>query len=165
MAMSGGKDDGQPMMEMNTTPLIDVMLVLLIMFIITIPPITHAVDIDLPVDSNEPKEPPLVDPIVNKIFIEENNQVLWNGEPVTLDQVESYLNQTKAMEVLSFRRDECAVHAFFLQAKHHDDIGVFQAHRHVMINFDPPFGSAGRQQRGRTNQTNATFHFSKQVDV
>jgi biopolymer transport protein ExbD len=37
MAMSGGKDDGEPMMEMNTTPLIDVMLVLLIMFIITIP--------------------------------------------------------------------------------------------------------------------------------
>ena len=38
MAMSSGKDDGQPMMEMNTTPLIDVMLVLLIMLMITIPP-------------------------------------------------------------------------------------------------------------------------------
>jgi biopolymer transport protein ExbD len=49
MAMSGGKDDGSPMMEMNTTPLIDVMLVLLIMFIITIPVATHSVDIDLPV--------------------------------------------------------------------------------------------------------------------
>src|ERR687890_258309 len=49
MAMSGGKDDGQPMMEMNTTPLIDVMLVLLIMMIITIPAATHAVNIDLPV--------------------------------------------------------------------------------------------------------------------
>jgi hypothetical protein len=49
MAMSGGKDDGSPMMEMNTTPLIDVMLVLLIMFIITIPVATHAVNIDLPV--------------------------------------------------------------------------------------------------------------------
>ena len=49
MAMSGGKDDGQPMMEMNTTPLIDVMLVLLIMLMITIPPVSHAVNIDLPV--------------------------------------------------------------------------------------------------------------------
>ena len=41
MAISGGKDDGSPMMDMNTTPLIDVMLVLLIMFIITIPVATH----------------------------------------------------------------------------------------------------------------------------
>ena len=48
MSMSGGSDDGSPMMEMNTTPLIDVMLVLLIMFIITIPVATHAVSIDLP---------------------------------------------------------------------------------------------------------------------
>ena len=53
MAMSGGKDDGSPMMEMNMTPLIDVMLVLLIMFIITIPVATHAVDIDLPVPNPE----------------------------------------------------------------------------------------------------------------
>jgi biopolymer transport protein ExbD len=58
MAMSGGKDDGSPMMEMNTTPLIDVMLVLLIMFIITIPPITHAVEIDLPVSQPEETPPP-----------------------------------------------------------------------------------------------------------
>ena len=48
MAMSGGTDDGSPMMEMNMTPLIDVLLVLLIMFIITIPVATHAVNIDLP---------------------------------------------------------------------------------------------------------------------
>jgi biopolymer transport protein ExbD len=57
MAMSGGSDDGQPMMEMNTTPLIDVMLVLLIMLMITIPPVTHAVDIDLPVA--DPNPPPV----------------------------------------------------------------------------------------------------------
>ena len=48
MAMAGGSDDGEPMMEMNMTPLIDVLLVLLIMFIITIPIQTHAVKIDLP---------------------------------------------------------------------------------------------------------------------
>ena len=97
MAMSGGKDDGQPMMEMNTTPLIDVMLVLLIMFIITIPPSTHAVDIDLPVPNDDPVDNP-VDPIINKIVIEPSNQILWNGSPITLDQVTEYLRQTKSME-------------------------------------------------------------------
>ena len=56
MAMSGGKDDGSPMMDMNTTPLIDVMLVLLIMFIITIPIQTHAVKVDLPINSKTNKQ-------------------------------------------------------------------------------------------------------------
>ena len=49
MAMSvGGGGEGEPMMEINTTPLIDVMLVLLIMFIITLPVMTHAVKLDMP---------------------------------------------------------------------------------------------------------------------
>lgn len=97
MAMSGGTDDGQPMMEMNTTPLIDVMLVLLIMFIITIPPITHAIDIDLPIqDPNQPDQP-LVDPVINKIVIMPDNSILWNGTPVSLDQVEQFLRQTTSI--------------------------------------------------------------------
>lgn len=97
MSMSGGKDDGQPMMEMNTTPLIDVMLVLLIMLMITIPPVSHAVNIDLPIPDNNP--PPLnqPDPIVNKILILPTNEIQWNGTPVSLQQVEQYLAQTKAM--------------------------------------------------------------------
>ena len=95
MAMSGGKDDGSPMMEMNTTPLIDVMLVLLIMFIITIPIQTHAVKLDLPVDSNAP--PPPVDPVKNKVVITASNQVLWNGAPVQLPQLRAYLDQTQQM--------------------------------------------------------------------
>uniref|UniRef100_UPI0035945E8E ExbD/TolR family protein n=1 Tax=Blastomonas sp. TaxID=1909299 RepID=UPI0035945E8E len=71
MAMSGGSDDGEPMMEMNTTPLIDVMLVLLIMFIITIPVQTHAVKIDLPVDSTPPPET-VVEPVKNKLIVDTN---------------------------------------------------------------------------------------------
>jgi biopolymer transport protein ExbD len=97
MAMSGGSDDGQPMMEMNTTPLIDVMLVLLIMLMITIPPVTHMVDIDLPVNTNEITPPPPIDPVINKIIILETNEIQWNGTPVTLDQVKQYLGQTKSM--------------------------------------------------------------------
>ena len=82
MAMSGGRDDGAPMMEMNMTPLIDVLLVLLIVFIMSIPIATHAVQIDLPVaDPNPP--PNLVDPIKNKIVLTPNNEILWNGTPIT----------------------------------------------------------------------------------
>jgi biopolymer transport protein ExbD len=97
MAMSGGSDDGEPMMEMNTTPLIDVMLVLLIMLMITIPPVTHAVDIDLPVPSDVPTPEPPIDPVVNKIVILDTNEIMWNGAPVTLDQVANYLAQTRSM--------------------------------------------------------------------
>ncbi len=81
MAMSGGKDDGSPMMEMNTTPLIDVMLVLLIMFIITIPVATHSIDIDLPVANPNPPEN-MVDPIRNKIVLTPNGEILWNGDSI-----------------------------------------------------------------------------------
>jgi biopolymer transport protein ExbD len=82
MAMSGGRDDGSPMMEMNMTPLIDVLLVLLIVFIMSIPIATHAVSIDLPVaDPNPP--PNMVDPIKNKIVLTPDNQILWNGTPIT----------------------------------------------------------------------------------
>ena len=69
MAISGGRDDGEPMMEMNTTPLIDVMLVLLIMFIITIPVATHSVDIDLPAPNPDPPPEDQIDPIKNKIVL------------------------------------------------------------------------------------------------
>lgn len=68
MAMSMGSDEGEPMMEMNTTPLIDVMLVLLIMFIITIPIQTHAVKIDLP--QNAPPTNTPIDPVKNKVAID-----------------------------------------------------------------------------------------------
>lgn len=96
MAMSGGNDDGQPMMEMNTTPLIDVMLVLLIMLMITIPPVSHAVNIDLPVQDDTIVDPPKVDPEINKIIILPDSTIQWNGTPVTLQQMEQYLVQTRS---------------------------------------------------------------------
>ena len=82
MAMAGGRDDGAPMMEMNMTPLIDVLLVLLIVFIMSIPIATHAVAIDLPVPNPNPP-PDMVDPIKNKIVLTPNNEILWNGTPIT----------------------------------------------------------------------------------
>lgn len=83
MAMSGGRDDGEPMMEMNTTPLIDVMLVLLIMFIITIPIQTHAVKVDLPQNSGQPQSP--IEPEKNKLLIDANGNIFWNS--VQIDEV------------------------------------------------------------------------------
>ncbi|MGV3482060.1 MAG: ExbD/TolR family protein [Sphingobium sp.] len=99
MAMSGGRDDGEPMMEMNTTPLIDVMLVLLIMFIITIPIQTHAVKIDLPIDDpNARQNPPPIDPEKNKITIDPAGVVYWNGAPIDRVTLRQYLDRTKVME-------------------------------------------------------------------
>jgi len=92
MAMSGGSDDGSPMMEMNTTPLIDVLLVLLIMFIITIPVATHSVDIDLPVPN--PDATDIVDPVKNKIVLTQPGEILWNGEVINENQLVGNLQET-----------------------------------------------------------------------
>ena len=96
MAMSTGGAEGEPMMDINTTPLIDVMLVLLIMFIITIPIQTHAVKLDLPQDS-QTNEPPPIDPVKNKIVVEPNGAILWNGAPVNEVQLRQYLDITQTM--------------------------------------------------------------------
>lgn len=93
MAMSAGKDDGQPMMEMNTTPLIDVMLVLLIMLIVTIPAQTHAVKVDLPQNTN-PTTPPPVEPQKNKITIDPQGNLFWNGSQIDLLTLRQYLDQS-----------------------------------------------------------------------
>jgi biopolymer transport protein ExbD len=69
-------------MEMNMTPLIDVLLVLLIVFIMSIPIATHAVAIDLPTPNPNPP-PDMVDPVKNKIVLTPDNQILWNGTPIT----------------------------------------------------------------------------------
>ncbi|MCX7863455.1 MAG: biopolymer transporter ExbD, partial [Novosphingobium sp.] len=99
MAMSGGKDDGTPMMEINTTPLIDVMLVLLIMFIITIPVATHSVDIDLPVPDQNPPPKDKVDPVKNKVGLTRQAEILWNGEVVTDGQLLALLKQSLTLPV------------------------------------------------------------------
>ena len=88
-------ESAEPMMEINTTPLIDVMLVLLIMIIMTIPIQSHAVKLDLP--QNSQSNPPPIDPVKNKIVITPQGQVLWNGTPVTLTTLRQYLDLTTTM--------------------------------------------------------------------
>ncbi len=80
MSMTVGSSDDDMMVEMNTTPLIDVMLVLLIMFIITIPPQTHAVKLNMPVNSNS--APPPKPPEIIRIDVDFDGTIGWNGEIV-----------------------------------------------------------------------------------
>jgi biopolymer transport protein ExbD len=79
MAMNAGSAPGDPevMIEINTTPLIDVMLVLLIMLIVTIPIQLHSVELNLP---HGAPRPPLVEPEVVRINIERDGVIFWNGE-------------------------------------------------------------------------------------
>jgi biopolymer transport protein ExbD len=88
-------ESAEPMMEINTTPLIDVMLVLLIMIIMTIPIQTHAVKLDLP--QSQQNNPPPIDPVKNKVVITPQGQVLWNGVPVDLTTLRQYLDLTTTM--------------------------------------------------------------------
>ena len=95
MAMSAGGAEGEPMMEINTTPLIDVMLVLLIMFIITLPVMTHAVKLDMPRQSqDQPPPDPNDQPI--KLDIDWDGTIIWNGSVVQLDALEGYFRTEAA---------------------------------------------------------------------
>ena len=97
MQTTSNNESGEPMMEINTTPLIDVMLVMIIMLIITIPPQTHAVKLDLP--QNQPNNtPPPIDPVKNKIVVTQAGEVLWNGSPVNLDQLRVFLEASQQMQ-------------------------------------------------------------------
>ena len=86
MSMSvGGAEDGAPMSEMNTTPLIDVMLVLLIIFILNVPMATHASKIDNPPPVPPPENPKI--PVKHEVGITFENQILWDGAPVQMSQL------------------------------------------------------------------------------
>jgi biopolymer transport protein ExbD len=76
------------MCDINTTPLIDVLLVLLVTLIITLPVMTHAVKLDLPQNQNPP--PQQVQPEVIDLDIDFDGTVVWNGTPVSLQQLDGY---------------------------------------------------------------------------
>jgi len=79
--------EGEVMVEMNTTPLIDVMLVLLTLLIITLPIQTHAVKLNMPKPNPNPP-PPLVQPV--NLTIDFDGQILWNGAAIDRATMDSY---------------------------------------------------------------------------
>ena len=94
MAMTvGSSDSGAPMMEINTTPLIDVMLVLIIVLIMSIPVMTHSTKLDMP-QSNNP--PPPVRPDVIQIDIDFDGTIVWNGTVVAgIPQLEAFFRSAR----------------------------------------------------------------------
>ena len=95
MQTTTDNSSGEPMLDINVTPLIDVMLVLLIMLIMTIPPQTHAVKLDLPVNQKTP--PPPIQPLKNTVGITAQGAITWNGTPISEQQLRQYLEVTQQM--------------------------------------------------------------------
>jgi biopolymer transport protein ExbD len=92
MAMAMGSSEGKSYSDINMTPLIDVMLVLLIIFIITIPSQTHAVKIDNPTHT----PPPTTRPEVIDLSIDFDGTLLWNKAPVDRTTMQSFIGQEAA---------------------------------------------------------------------
>ena len=94
MNVGSGGGDSDVMLDINTTPLIDVMLVLIIMLIITIPIQLHAVNMNMPT-GNPP--PPVREPVVVKIDVDFDGTILWDGEALpSREQLEARLAQVAA---------------------------------------------------------------------
>ena len=79
--------EGEPMVEMNVTPLIDVLLVLLVTLIVTLPIQTHAVKLDMP---QPHQKPPTVLPVVVNLVVDFDGSILWNSTPVDRPTLDAY---------------------------------------------------------------------------
>ena len=99
MAMSvGGGGEGSPMADINTTPLIDVMLVLLVTLIVTLPIMTHAVKLDMP-PPNPNQPPPPVQPQIINLDIYYDGAIAWNGDAIpTMQELETRFQEAAAQD-------------------------------------------------------------------
>src|SRR5262245_59441598 len=89
MAFSSGNDSGGPMAEINVTPLVDVMLVLLIIFMITAPLMSHKAEVELPEANLDKREEKTIEETPITIAVKEDGSLFWNDEPVRQGIMES----------------------------------------------------------------------------
>ncbi len=90
MAFSTGSSSG-PMADINVTPLVDVMLVLLIIFMITVPMLSHKIKIDLPQPTPPPPVPPPPPPEPINLVVKSSGQLFWNDTPITEEALQAQL--------------------------------------------------------------------------
>lgn len=108
---------GHTVAEINMIPLIDVMLVLLVIFMITAPMMTHAVKIDLPQANSQPQQPLPVEPV--NLTIDADGQLFWNREAVSREQLRqklAQLGQEPDPAELHVRADRNAAYHFIAEA-------------------------------------------------
>jgi biopolymer transport protein ExbD len=91
---SSSSGEAEPMMELNMTPLIDVMLVLIIMLITTLPVQNHSINLNMP--TNAPSNPNPEPPVVKTIDVDFDGTISWNGEVVTLAGLDVKLTEVAA---------------------------------------------------------------------
>ena len=91
MAFSSGNDSGGPMATINVTPLVDVMLVLLIIFMITAPLMTHKIKVELPEANLDDREARVEVPPITLAVLQDGS-LFWNDEPIGKDLLESRLS-------------------------------------------------------------------------
>lgn len=116
MAFGGGLDDeSEVMSEINMTPLVDVMLVLLIIFIITVPVLTHSVKVDLPRADNTPEE--LKAETIN-LAVNAEGTIFWNETAVSFDELETRLQgeaSKKPQPEIHIRGDKAVAYEHVIQ--------------------------------------------------
>ena len=94
--MTVKQGEGEPMMEINMTPLIDVMLVLLTLLIITLPIQTHAVKLDMPAPNPNPNQ--MFKPVIVNLGVDFDGTILWNGSPIDRATLDSYFMDASQQE-------------------------------------------------------------------
>jgi biopolymer transport protein ExbD len=133
MAFSSGNDSGGPMSEINVTPLVDVMLVLLIIFMITAPLMSHKVKVELP-QANLEKKPDVAPPTPPiTVAVTEKGALFLNDEAVTREQLESRLSteaQKTPQPAVNVRGDKTTPYRFV-----NDVVNIAQAQGMRKVGF------------------------------